>query len=201
MVIATDQTQKPTEKLSLDDFLKLPETKPASEFSYGLITQKPMPSTKHSRIQQKLASAIEQRTESQKIALAFPELRCTFAGRSLVPDIAVIRWDNLQWDDDDTLTDRFLSYPDWTIEILSPDQSIALVTEKILFCLKNGSEIGWLIDPYSESILVFKNNQAPTIHLTQPIEGTEDLPLPMLSSLENWQLYAKDLFNWIKCSK
>ena len=37
--------------LSLDEFLKLPETKPASEFINGKIKQKPMPQGEHSRIQ------------------------------------------------------------------------------------------------------------------------------------------------------
>lgn len=197
MLIATDQTPKPTKKLSLDDFFKLPETKPASEFSHGLISQKPMPTTKHSRLQSRLSREIDLRTESQEIALAFPELRCTFGGRSLVPDIAVIRWGNLRWDDDETLTDRFLSHPDWTIEILSPDQSIALLTEKILFCLTHGTEMGWLIDPYKEEITVFQQNQLPMVH---SINQEDDLLLPMLVGLEEWQLCAKDIFSWLKRS-
>jgi Uma2 family endonuclease len=34
-------------KLSLEEFLELPETKPASEFIAGEIIQKPMPKTRH----------------------------------------------------------------------------------------------------------------------------------------------------------
>lgn len=36
----------------------------------------------HSRIQYKLCEVINQITEPQKIACAFPKLRCTFEGRS-----------------------------------------------------------------------------------------------------------------------
>ena len=41
--------------LSLEEFLKLSETKPASEYIDGRIYQKPMPQGKHSTIQTELA--------------------------------------------------------------------------------------------------------------------------------------------------
>ncbi len=36
--------------LTLDEFLRFPETQPASEFIAGRIYQKPMPQGKHSRL-------------------------------------------------------------------------------------------------------------------------------------------------------
>lgn len=75
--------------LTLEEFLKLPETKPASEYINGRIIQKPMPQGKHSIIQAKLLPAINALVKSRRIALAFPELRCTFGERSIVPDVAV----------------------------------------------------------------------------------------------------------------
>ncbi len=46
--------QTPTKSLTLDEFLQLSETKPASEFIDGQIIQKPMPQGKHSTIQSDL---------------------------------------------------------------------------------------------------------------------------------------------------
>ena len=40
-----------TGRMTLEEFLKLPETKPASEYIEGEIIQKPMPKTKHSCLQ------------------------------------------------------------------------------------------------------------------------------------------------------
>ena len=40
--------QTPTKQLSLDKFLVLPETEPASEYISGKIIQKPIPQGKHS---------------------------------------------------------------------------------------------------------------------------------------------------------
>ncbi len=49
-----------------------------------------MPQGKHSRIQGKLVSTIEEFATDRPIALVFPELRCNFGGRSIVPDVAVL---------------------------------------------------------------------------------------------------------------
>lgn len=198
MVIATDQTPKSTGNLSLDDFLQLSETKPASELINGVITQKPMPTGKHGTLQFEITSAINQQTKPQKLAYAIPELRCTFAGRSIVPDIVITRWENLPRDKDGTIANYFRQCPDWMIEILSPNQSHSLVMEKILFCLNNGTEMGWIVDPKSEAVTVFLPDQLPSVHLAKKIKGSKDHPLPMMRGLETWQLYAKELFSWLE---
>lgn len=40
-----------TQPLTLNEFLKLPETKPVSEYINGEIIPKPMPKGRHSRLQ------------------------------------------------------------------------------------------------------------------------------------------------------
>ncbi|HEY9703113.1 MAG TPA: Uma2 family endonuclease, partial [Allocoleopsis sp.] len=150
---------------------------------------------KHSTLQFELASAINQQTKPQKLAYSLPELRCTFANRSIVPDIAVIRWQNLPIDPDGEISDQFNRYPDWIIEIMSPEQSVTLVMEKIIFCLKQGTELGWLIDPSAKSVTVFHQNQLPKVHLVN--EGNNE-PLAVISGLENWHISAGDIFNWLK---
>lgn len=46
-------------KISLEEFLPLPETKPASEYFGGEVYQKDMPQGKHSRLQFEFPSAID----------------------------------------------------------------------------------------------------------------------------------------------
>ncbi|MDJ1173660.1 Uma2 family endonuclease [Roseofilum capinflatum] len=190
MITAIEKRQA----LSLEEFLALPETKPAREYFNGEITQKPMPQGKHSRLQSRLAREIDLFTEEKKVALALTELRCTFAGHSIVPDIAVIRWDNLPKDEEGEIANRFERHPDWIIEILSPDQPMTLVMEKILFCLENGTELGWLIDPKTQSITVFQSG-LPKIYRVNNGDGE---PLPMLTGLEKWTLSVNDIFGWLK---
>ncbi len=81
--------------ITLEEFLQLPETKPASEYIDGKISQKPMPQGEHSLLQVELCQAINRTAKPQKTALAFPELRCIFGGAAIVPDIAVFRWERI----------------------------------------------------------------------------------------------------------
>lgn len=131
-----------TQPLTLEEFLKLSETKSASEYINGEIIQKPIPKGRHSRLQGKLCTTINQVVEDKKIAYAFPELQCTFGGRSIVPDIAVFKWNNIAFIVDGDVPDNFENPPDWTIEILSPDQKPNKVIGNILHCLKHGSLLG-----------------------------------------------------------
>lgn len=98
-----------TQLLTLEAFLELPETKPAAEFIKGQISQKPMPQGEHSRLQSKLSAVINQVSEVRKIAYTFTELRCSFGGDSIIPDIAVFRWDNIPRKASGRIANRFLS--------------------------------------------------------------------------------------------
>ncbi|MGF1674866.1 MAG: Uma2 family endonuclease [Rivularia sp. (in: cyanobacteria)] len=181
-----------TQGLNLEDFLKLPETKPASEYINGQIIQKPMPKGRHSRLQGKLCSAINQKVEDQKIAYAFPELRCSFGGRSIIPDIAVFKWDNIVFTVDGEVPDNFENPPDWTIEILSPEQKPNKVIGNILHCLKYGTPLGWLLDSDDSSILVFESGKQPIL-----FQG-EDILL-VLPEIE-LTLTPNQVFQWLKMS-
>jgi len=148
--------QVPEKTVTLEEFLKLPETKPASEYIDGQIIQKPMPQGKHSIIQGESVTAINAVVKKQRIAHAFPELRCTFGGRSIVPDVSVFAWNRIPVDETGDIANVFPICPDWTIEILSPDQRPTKVTGNILHCLNHGCQMGWLIltiNLFSSSLL------------------------------------------------
>ena len=118
-------TTTPIFPLTLEEFLEKPniDESPAWEYINREVIQKPMPQTHHSRLQLKLASAIELVAEENQIALAFPELRCTFGVRSVVPDISVVYWENIPLNDAGEPENSAIFFaPNWTIEILSPNQ-------------------------------------------------------------------------------
>jgi Uma2 family endonuclease len=50
--------QAPQKNITLDEFLQLPETTPASEYINGAILQKPMPKGKHSKLQGRLVTVV-----------------------------------------------------------------------------------------------------------------------------------------------
>lgn len=149
-----------------------------------------MPKTRHSRLQAKLTSTINNVAEEGQIAYAFPELRCTFGGRSIVPHIALLRWNRIEFDDDGEPVDDVLIAPDWTIEILSPEQSSNRVTGNILHCLRHGSQLGWLIDPDDRSVLIFLPNQQPQLS-----QGSDRVVV--LDGID-LHLTAAQIFNWLR---
>jgi Uma2 family endonuclease len=192
--------QTPIKPITIEAFLQLPETKPASEFIDGQIVQKPMPQGKHSTIQGDLGSAINVILKPARIARAYPELRCTFGGRSIVPDVAVFAWERIPRDDDGKVANVFALAPDWTIEILSPDQSQTKVVRNILHCLAQGTQMGWLIDPDEELVFVYLADPQGEKPGNQTISVFEqkDALLPVPGFAESFQLTVGQLFSWLE---
>ncbi|AFY30795.1 Uma2 family endonuclease [Calothrix sp. PCC 7507] len=181
-----------TKALTLEEFLQLPETEPASEYINGLIVQKPMPQGEHSVIQTELSPAINLVVKPKQIARAFTELRCTFGGRSTVPDIAVFQWGRIPRNDNGGVANVFAIAPDWTIEILSPDQSQTKVTKNILHCLKHGTQMGWLIDPEEKSVFVYLPDQPTTVY------DAPESRLPVPEFAKDFHLTVEGLFSWLR---
>jgi Uma2 family endonuclease len=183
--------QTPAQALTLEEFLKLPATKPASEYIDGQIIQKPMPQGEHSAIQTELPAAINVVLKTKQIARAFTELRCTFGGRSIVPDISVFTWMRIPRKENGQVANMFLTAPDWMIEILSPDQSQTKVTKNILHCLKHGTQMGWLIDPEDQSVFVYLPDR-PTTFCDE-----SSLHLPVSEFASGFDFTVADLFQWL----
>lgn len=183
------KTLDPT--ITLDEFLTLPETKPAREYIDGQIIQKPMPRGKHSKIQSELCAFINAILQPQKIAIAFPELRCTFGEKSIVPDISIFTWARIPTDENGDIADNFDLAPDGMIEILSPAQSGTKLTKKNGRCLDFQTQIGWLINPHEKTVLVYTQQQLILL-FDQP-----DQPLPVPEFATAIRLTVREIFNWL----
>ncbi|USR89795.1 Uma2 family endonuclease [Phormidium yuhuli AB48] len=173
--------------LSLAEFLELPETEPACEYIDGKIYQKEMPQGKGSKLQIELASTINERGKFAKLAYAFPELRVTIGGRSLVPDISVFNWSRIPVDERGEVENQIKIAPDWLIEILSPGQNQTRVMDKIIFCLNQGTELGWCIDPQERLIMVFRGDRLPSVKAESEI-------VPVLSCFGSWEISVNQVF-------
>jgi Uma2 family endonuclease len=183
--------QTPARPFTLEEFLKLPDTEPSSEYIDGQILQKPMPQGEHSAIQTELATAVNQVVKSRQIARAFSELRCTFGGRSIVPDISVYLWDRIPRKENGAIKNTFEIAPDWAIEILSPDQSLTKVTKNIFHCIEYGTQMGWLIIPEDQSVFVYNSDQSTTIY------DKPDAQLPLPGFMGGFILSIDDLYGWL----
>src|SRR3712207_5349106 len=87
--------QTPSKSLTLEEFLKLPATEPASENIDVQIIQKPMPKGKHSTLQTELSTTVNTVLKPARIARVFSELGCTFGGKSIVAEGSVFTWEKM----------------------------------------------------------------------------------------------------------
>lgn len=172
-----------TQQLTLQDFLTQPnvEESPAWEYVAGQADQKPMPTAHHSILQKRLTSAIDQANSAYE---AFPELRCILSRNSVVPDITVIHRDRIP-----STNVALNSAPDWMIEILSPDQSTTKLIAKIPTCLQEGTQLGWLLDPSEQVIMVLLPENRLAL-----LRNSDRLPVLKNISLD---LTVEQVFNWV----
>lgn len=182
--------QTPIKQITLEQFLELPETKPASEYIGGQIIQKPMPQGHHSIIQSGLSAELILVLKRQSIVVPFTELRCTFGGRSIVPDIAVFEKSRVSTSAR-KIENVFKIAPDWTIEVLSPGQSANKVLKNINHCLAHGAQMGWLIDPDDRSVVVSGSGYSADV----VDEPTAILPVPDFA--KSLQILIEQMFGWL----
>jgi Uma2 family endonuclease len=150
-----------------------------------------MPRGKHSVLQGKLVSGVNLVLKPRRIARAFPELQCTFGGRSIVPDVAIFEWKNIPTDESGEVMDVFSLAPDWSIEILSPEQSQTRVTKNILHCLQYGTRMGWTINPLEKTVFVYRPKQEIEVF------DALDVSIPVPDFAEDFQLTVGELFAWL----
>ena len=150
-------------RMTLDEFLKLPETTPALEYTDGMVTQKVAPQGRHVFLQLNFANFVNAVTQPQKQALALPELRTTYSGLSRVPDVAIYLWHRIPRMPNGEIADRFTEPPDIAVEIVSPDQSVTKLIEKCVWNVKHGVQIALVVDTYDRVVLRFRPDAPPDV--------------------------------------
>jgi Uma2 family endonuclease len=148
---------------SLEQFLRLPEEKPALEYIEGRVSQKVSPQGWHSRLQAALLDHLNRVALPARRAFAFPELRVTFAGESKVPDISVFRWERIPRDETGRIRNVVLESPDIVFEIVSREQSVNSLIQRCLWFVDNGVHVAFLVDPGDESVIAFESGEKITV--------------------------------------
>jgi Uma2 family endonuclease len=163
-------------KLTLEEFLALPETEPASELIDGQVVQKPMPTWDHGVIQRLLSFVLTLYLRAHPAGEAGSEIRCIFGPpggeRPYVPDYIFVRAERFRRGDR-----HFLGAPDLAVEILSPDDRMTDVMDKLRFYLAHGVRLVWLIDPDRRTVTVMTPPDYTRI-LTEDetLDGADVLP-------------------------
>jgi Uma2 family endonuclease len=153
-----------TQRLTLDEFLALPDEEPALELEPdGTVVQKVSPQGQHSRLQLALCERINGFAERRRLALDFPELRVVFGGAAYVPDVSVFRWGRIPRTVDGDVDNVFGSPPDVAVEIVSPEQSTNALVRRCLWYVENGVDTALLVDPADRSVARFVQDQTTRV--------------------------------------
>ena len=141
--------------MTLEEFLTLPEEKPALEYADGVIEQKVAPQTFHGRMQYKFAEWVNLYAEPRQLAMAFTETRSTFGGRSYVPDVGIYSWARLPRQSSGKLLAAFRTPWSVAVEVVSPEQSRRNLEDKCRWYVTHGVALALLIDPDREDVVRF----------------------------------------------
>jgi len=175
-------------RMTLEEFLALPEEKPALELEPdGVVTQKMSPKGRHSTLQAHLLELINRYAQSRRIGRAYPELRTIFGGAAYVPDVSVYRWERIPRDPSGRVADDFTEPPDIAIEIISPGQGVNALIRRSVWYVDNGVRVALVVDPEDESVLIFRTGKQ-----VQVARGDDAIELADL--LPELQLTAASVF-------
>ena len=162
-------------KLTFDEFLQQRDTKPASEFACGEVYQKPMPDGPHSALQVFLTAMLFPFLQRTGLGRTFTELRCIFGPvgheRVYVQDVVVVSNDKLP------IPRHLHAAPDLAVEVLSPDQHMTQIVDKVQFYLLHGVRLVWVIDPATQTITIqMPGQEGQILGLGDRLDGGAVLP-------------------------
>ena len=154
-------------RMSVEEYLALPEEKPYLEYVDGVVVQKAVPNRQHRR----LVAAIDERLGELRKRHGGdygPEGRVQLnSGRYRLPDTAY--WAPGRPNDDDSI-------PTLAVEVRSPDETIASQREKCRQYREAGVDVCWLVIPGSRTVEVFEGEHAGRVLGSQDMLSSAHLP-------------------------
>lgn len=135
------------QRLTLEEFLCLPESEPALEYWRGEVTQKVSPKGPHGAIQYGFGRRIDDVGPLRRLVRVFTETRVTFASISTVPDLIVYRRERVPRDVSGRVAEDFTVPPDVAVEILSRGQSPRELVARCRWYVEHGVPLAIFADP------------------------------------------------------
>ena len=138
-------------RMTLDEFLALPEEETSLEFDDGLVTQKMAPQSDHGSLQYQFAKRLDLAGEMRELGKVFSETRFVTSDWSPVPDVSYYRRERIEAESEDEIGDLHIP-PDIAVEIVSPRQSVSEMLRKCLRYAELGVPISLVIDRTDRSV-------------------------------------------------
>ena len=167
-------------KLSLQEFLELPESDDRYELVEGQLQPKVSPKYKHAIGQGRLFRLLDDWCEQQQSGRVCPEwgvvLRRTGEDWVPVPDLTYVSYKRLpvEWEEDEPCPVP----PELVIEIISPGQTFGKLTQKATDYILAGVDFIWVVDTKDQSVTIFRRDALP-----QTVTVDELISDPLLPGL------------------
>jgi Uma2 family endonuclease len=142
-------------------------------------------------LQFKLCQRFDTFAEPRRLGLAVPEVRTTFGGSSVVPDVSFYTWDQLPLDRNGELLDESPHAPAITIEVTSPGQSIRTLVERCQWYVEQGVRVSLLVQLRRRIVTAFRAGVAP-----RELRGQDRIDLDEV--LPGFELTVAELFNALR---
>jgi Uma2 family endonuclease len=165
--------------LTLEQFLELPEEKPALEYFRGRVTRKMSPNAHHGRLQAFAVRVFEDLATPTGTAVAFVETRETYrdADASFVPDVSIFHVDRVPIDERGEVVLNLWVAPDIAVEILSPGQTIGSQIDRCRWYVENGVRAAVFVNPRTRTARVFRPGwESDLLRGADRIELTDVIP-------------------------
>ena len=161
-------------KLTLDQFLRLPEEKPALEFERGVVTQKMAPMGWHGLLQGDFYFRFRMHGFPQSLVTALTETRVTWTseGISYVPDVIAYRSERVPRDAEGEFTNQVTVPPDVAVEIWSPGQVLGQQTDRCRWYIAHDVPVALLVHPERRAVWTFR----PGVE-SGPLQGSDVIDL------------------------
>jgi len=187
-------------RMTLEEFLALPEVKPYLEWDAGVLTQKDMPDgpvkgvvsqkmapkADHGSIELEFGSLLRNAARPGRLGWAFSETRFVTPGWCPVPDVSYYRAERIHPQSRDSFGD-FTEPPDIAVEIVSPSQSLSEQLKKCLRCAELGGAVSLVVDPSDRAIYV--------VRPAQPLQVLrDDDQIDLFDVLPGFTLTVRELF-------
>ncbi len=156
--------------ISIDEYLNT-SYEPDCDYVDGVLEERNVGKHKHSRLQTLLAIYLGNRERSWGI-ITLTEQRIRVAGKRVrIPDVCVLL-------DGQPHEDVLVLPPFACIEIMSPDDSISSMTNRLNDFLAFGVPNVWLIDPYRERCYVAAPAGLSEAHDNIPRTANPEITIP-----------------------
>lgn len=159
------------EGVTVEEYLAMPETTAPHNLIEGRLYMSAAPSPRHQEIVIELASRLHQFGKSHGgRAYVSPADYLLRDGTVVQPDVSYISPERL-----DIVQQRLVGAPDIAIEVLSPGTRRFDRVRKLRTYEKNGVSEVWLVDPDSQTVIVFFN-AGTTWEREQSVLFGDDIP-------------------------